>query len=134
MFLTCAPNFSYPEHDDDLTLTNVSTIPEDKLEADTYYSQFDDEFEDDEDHGDSGGSEGTDEEDEHHALINQLQAALELDTQETLVEDDTVERFSPRLRQQRIFALKQYPLVMLCDIVLLDNFFLESIKLWMDSL
>ena len=99
------------ELSDDLTLTNVSTIPEDSLEAETYYSQFENEFEDDDDLDDSGGSEGLDEDnDEHNALINQLQAALELGTQETILEEETIEeRFSQTLRQQRIIALKQYP-------------------------
>ena len=76
---TVLTNQSLLELSDDLTLTNVSSIPEDVLEAETYYSQFENEFEDDEDLedlDDSGGSEGTDEDnDEHSALINQLQAA-----------------------------------------------------------
>ena len=99
------------EFSDDPTLTNVSTIPEDVLEAETYYSQFENEFEVDDDDDDSGGSEGTDEDnDEHNALINQLQAALDIGTEETILEEETVEeRFSQALRQQRITALRQYP-------------------------
>lgn len=98
------------EFGDDLTLTNVTSIPEDDLEAETFYSQFENEFEDDDDSDDSGGSDGTGEDnDEHNALINQLQAALELDTQETIIEDTVEERFSQTLRQQRIAALRQYP-------------------------
>ena len=96
--------------DDEVTLTNVSTIPEDVLEAETYYSQFENEFEDDEDLDDSGGSEGTNEDnDEHNALINQLQAALELDIKDaSILEEETIEeRFSQNLRQQRITALRQ---------------------------
>lgn len=102
---------SFIELDDDLTLTNVSTIPDDCFEAETYYSQFEHEFEDDDDLDDSGGCEGSDEDDdEHNALINQLQAALELEAQGTVLEDDTIEeRFSQTLRQHRITALRQYP-------------------------
>jgi hypothetical protein len=114
---TVLTNQSLLELSDDLTLTNVSSIPEDVLEAETYYSQFENEFEDDEDLedlDDSGGSEGTDEDnDEHSALINQLQAALELDAQDTILEEETIEeRFSQTLRQQRITALRQYPFIL----------------------
>ena len=99
------------EPSDDLTLTNVSSIPEDVLEAETYYSQFENEFEDDVEFDDSGGSEGEDEDnDEHNALINQLQAALELDIQDTVLEEETIEEtFCQTRRQQRINALRQYP-------------------------
>ncbi|XP_046842933.1 serine/threonine-protein kinase Nek11-like isoform X2 [Xenia sp. Carnegie-2017] len=94
-------------HDDtsELTLTNVSTIPEDDLEAETYYSQFDNEFED---YEDSGGSEGSDEdEDEHNAFIDQLQAVLELDAQETMEDETIEERFTLISRQQKVVQLRR---------------------------
>ena len=99
---------------DTLTLTNVSAIPEDSVEAETYYSQFEDEFEDEEeeegDNDDLGGSDCSDSDYEYDALVDQMEAALELGTQETALEDELVgEKFSPSLRQQRIKALRQYP-------------------------
>ena len=95
-------------------LTNVSTIPEDSEEADTYYSKFDNEFEDEEleEEEDSCGSEESDEDydDECDAFICHLEAALELGTQETFLEDEVVgDRFSQTMRKQKIDALRQYP-------------------------
>ena len=100
---------------DDLTLTNVSDIPEDGLEAETYYSQFENEFEDEGglvDQNNSNDSEYSDDDGEVDELVYQMQAALELGTQETLVEDESVsEIFSQSMRQQRIKGLRQYPLL-----------------------
>ena len=91
--------------DSSLTFTNVTEIPEDADMAETFYSQFDDEFEE---------SEEDEDEDDYSALLDHMQGALEQSASgvdRTLSEDSIGEGLTDTLKQRRIEALRAYPLI-----------------------
>ena len=89
-----------------LSLTNVSEIPENAELAETFYSQFDDEFENDESEDD------LDDEDDVSALMGQMQDALDQTTSpdHTLGDADLPsEGLTDSWRHKRIKGLRAYP-------------------------
>lgn len=102
-----------------LSLTDVSEIPDDAELAETFYSQFEDEFEHDE------SDEELDDEDDFSALMDQMQDALDhtASRDETLSEADLPsEGVTDTWRHKRIEGLRAYPLYIL-NIILPDFFF-----------
>ena len=94
-----------------LSLTGDSDIPEDAELAETFYSQFEDEFEDDEEF-----SSGEEEEQDYSALVGHMEDALESSGSwgpgaGTLPEETISEGMSGSLRQHRIKGLRAYPLL-----------------------
>lgn len=94
--------------EDSLALTNVTEIPDDADLAETFYSQFEDEFE-----NDDSENEVEPDEDDLSALMGQMQDALD----QTSSADDTFaeaefsnpSELTDSLRHQRIQALRTYP-------------------------
>lgn len=97
-----------------LSLTDVSEIPDDAELAETFYSQFEDEFEHDE------SDEEIEDEDDFSALMDQMQDALDhtASRDETLGEADLPsEGVTDTWRHKRIEGLRAYPLHMLCSFI-----------------
>jgi dGTP triphosphohydrolase len=102
----------------------VSDIPEDAALAETYYSQFEDEFE----ASDSDASEtcenvktvkyySDDEEDDFSALVGQMEDALEYSVTEldsSLSDEIMGQGLSTTLREERMTTLRKYPLCLDC--------------------
>ena len=89
-----------------LSLTDVSEIPDDAEFAETFYSQFDDEFENDE------SEDEVDDDDDVSALLGQMQDALD----QTASRDQTLgdadlpsEGLTDTWRYKRIQGLRAYP-------------------------
>ncbi|XP_031552591.1 serine/threonine-protein kinase Nek11-like [Actinia tenebrosa] len=106
------------EEDNPYDLTVVSDIPEDATLAETYYSQFEDEFEaSDSDTSDNCDNEETlkytsdDEEDDFSALVNQMENALEYSATEldSSLSDEIVggQALSMTMREQRMTNLRK---------------------------
>ena len=96
----------------------ASDIPEDATLAETYYSQFDDEFEASDSDSDFCDNEETlkytsdDEEDDFSALMDQMESALEYSATEldSSLSDETVgQGLSMTMREQRMTNLRKYP-------------------------
>lgn len=91
-----------------MALTNVTEIPDDADLAETFYSQFEDEFE-----NDDSENEVEPDEDDLSALMGQMQDALD----HTSSADDTFaeaelsnpSELTDSWRHQRIQALRTYP-------------------------
>ncbi|XP_078365855.1 LOW QUALITY PROTEIN: serine/threonine-protein kinase Nek11-like [Oculina patagonica] len=109
--LTAVPVVSRDNRDDEqcaaaeasLSLTDVSEIPDDAELAETFYSQFEDEFEHDE------SDEEIDDEDDFSALMDQMQDALDhtASRDETLSEADLPsEGVTDTWRHKRIEGLR----------------------------
>lgn len=84
----------------------MSEIPDDAELAETFYSQFEDEFENDE------SEDEFEDADDFSALIGQMQDALDqtASPEETLAEAELPSEVLTRTsRQQRIQALRTYP-------------------------
>lgn len=94
--------------EDSLALTNVTEIPDDADLAETFYSQFEDEFE-----NDDSENEVEPDEDDLSALMGQMQDALDQTSSayDTFAEAElsNPSELTDSLRHQRIQALRTYP-------------------------
>lgn len=116
--------FSSSVSDNPYDLTVVSDIPEDATLAETYYSQFEDEFEaSDSDVSDNCDNEETlkytsdddDEEDDFSALVDQMENALEYSATEldsSLSDEIVGQALSMTMRDQRMTNLRKYPFIL----------------------
>ena len=95
--------------DDTLDLTMVTDIPEDADLAETYYSQFEDEFEDSDEE-----QTLTCDEDDYGALVGHLEKALDStdsDLEYYLSDEVMGQGISSNIREQKIVTLRTYPLL-----------------------
>ena len=97
---------SFISSDDAFDLTTVSGIPEDANLAETYYSQFEYEFDSDNERSDCDDEGNSD--DDYGALVGQLERAL--DSTESDLECSLSDEVSEQAVTQRISKLTGYPL------------------------